>query len=183
MLLHTPLCDFGWQGPDFTLADPYGTRHRRDDLTDPGGLVIAFICNHCPYVQAIIDRLVADARALQEIGVATLAVMPNDYQSVSADSPENMRLFAQRHDIFFPYLIDETQDTARSYGAVCTPDFFGLDSGGRLQYRGRLDDAGMRDASQRRPELVEAMRLVAETGRGPEKQSPSMGCSIKWKQG
>ena len=145
------------------------------------GLLVAFICNHCPYVKAVIDRLVADAAALAEDGVNAVAIMPNDYASHPDDSPQRMREFAKRHRFGFPYLIDETQQVARDWGAVCTPDFFGLNAAGELQYRGRIDDAKMDDAGSRTAELLEAMRLVAATGRGPEAQIASMGCSIKWK--
>ena len=146
------------------------------------GLLLAFICNHCPYVKAVIARLVADAALLAEAGVNTLAVMPNDYHAYPDDRPEMMRAFAARHGFNFPYLLDEEQAAARAFGAVCTPDFFGFNRAGELQYRGRLDDAG-RDAAarDRRAELLDAMRQVAETGRGPAEQAASMGCSIKWK--
>ena len=181
MLLDTPLCDFGWKAPTFTLADPDGNRHSLDGLMGERGLLVAFICNHCPYVKAVIDRLVADAAALAKDGVNTVAIMPNDYASHPDDSPQRMREFAKRHRFGFPYLIDETQQVARDWGAVCTPDFFGLNAAGELQYRGRIDDAKMGDASTRTAELLQAMRLVAATGRGPEAQTASMGCSIKWK--
>ena len=181
MLLDTPLCDFGWKAPAFTLADPDGNRHSLDGLMGERGLLVAFICNHCPYVKAVIDRLITDAAALAKDGVNTVAIMPNDYASHPADSPQRMREFAKRHRFGFPYLIDETQQVARDWGAVCTPDFFGLNAAGELQYRGRIDDAKMNDAGSRTAELLEAMRLVAATGRGPEAQIASMGCSIKWK--
>ena len=181
MLLDTPICDFGWQAPAFSLADFDGNEHSLDSLMGEKGLLIAFICNHCPYVQAIIDRLVADATTLQSEGINVVAIMSNDYCYVPADSPANMRLFAKRHGLSFPYLVDETQAVGKAYGAVCTPDFFGFNAAGQLQYRGRLDDANMGDASDRTPELLNAMRLVAQTGNGPQEQIPSMGCSIKWK--
>ena len=181
MLLDTPICDFGWQAPPFQLADPHGVTHDMADLMGPKGLLIAFICNHCPYVHAVIDRLVADAMSLQESGVNTVAIMPNDYQNYPADSPENMIAFAAQHQFGFPYLIDQDQSVARAYNAICTPDFFGLNAAGTLQYRGRIDDAKMGDASSRSAELLAAMQLVADTGNGPRDQSPSMGCSIKWR--
>ena len=181
MLLDTPLCDFGWKAPTFSLADPDGNRHCLDGLMGERGLLVAFICNHCPYVKAVIDRLIADAAALAKDGVNTVAIMPNDYASHPADSPKRMREFAKRHRFGFPYLIDETQQVARDWGAVCTPDFFGLNAAGELQYRGRIDDAKMGDAGSRTAELRQAMQLVAATGRGPEAQTASMGCSIKWK--
>ena len=181
MLLNTPLCDFGWQAPDFMLPDPDGQMHSLGSFIGENGLLIAFICNHCPYVKAIINRLVDDTAALQQRGVNTVAIMPNDYQNYPEDNPQNMTAFINRHHIPFPYLIDETQQAAKAYGAVCTPDFFGLNKDMKLQYRGRLDDAKLGSADKRQPELLEAMIKVAETGRGPEQQFPSMGCSIKWR--
>ncbi|MEC7438966.1 MAG: thioredoxin family protein [Pseudomonadota bacterium] len=181
MLLDTPLCDFGWKAPTFSLADPDGNRHCLDGLMGERGLLVAFICNHCPYVKAVIDRLITDAAALAKDGVNTVAIMPNDYASHPADSPQRMREFAKRHRFGFPYLIDETQQVARDWGAVCTPDFFGLNAAGELQYRGRIDDVKMGDAGPRTAELLQAMRLVAATGSGPEAQIASMGCSIKWR--
>ena len=181
MLLNTPVCDFGWQAPDFILPDTNNRLHELDSLIGANGLLIAFICNHCPYVKAIIDRLVSDAIALQQRGINTVAIMPNDYHSYPEDSPENMVAFINRHHIPFPYLVDETQQVAKAYAAVCTPDFFGLNSKGKLHYRGRLDDFKMETGDNRQPELLEAMIKVAESGQGPEHQIPSMGCSIKWK--
>ena len=180
MLLNTPTCQVGQQAPAFTLSDPEGNAHSLESLMGEKGLLIAFICNHCPYVQAVIDRFVADAKLLQANEVNVVAVMSNDYRYVPADSPANMTVFAQQHGFTFPYLVDEDQSVGRAYGAVCTPDFFGFNSDGALQYRGRLDDARMGDPTNRKPELLEAMRLVAATGTGPNVQHPSMGCSIKW---
>ena len=181
MLLDTPVCDFGWRAPDFTLKDPSGQSFNMSDNLGERGLLIAFICNHCPYVKAIADRLAEDAKALQADGVNVLAVMSNDYMSYPADSPENMKKFSESHGLTFPYLVDEDQSVAKAYGAVCTPDFFGFSKDGGLQYRGRLDSAAMGDPTDRVPELLNAMRLVAETGQGPKDQTPSMGCSIKWR--
>ena len=181
MLLDTPLCDFGWKAPAFTLADPDGQQHSLDSLMGANGLLVAFICNHCPYVKAVIDRLVADAAALAADGVNTVAIMPNDYTTHPDDSPPRMKEFARQHRFGFPYLIDETQQVARDWGAVCTPDFFGLNAAGELQYRGRIDDAKMGSAETRTAELLDAMRQVAQTGSGPQAQFASMGCSIKWR--
>ncbi|MEM7472621.1 MAG: thioredoxin family protein [Pseudomonadota bacterium] len=182
MALHdTPICDFGWPAPDFSLKTPEGRVVTRDAIMGEKGLLVAFVCNHCPYVIAIADRLAADARALAEFGVNTVAIMSNDYQRYTADAPDKMIGFAAKHGWEFPYIVDETQAVGQAYGAVCTPDFFGFDAQGGLQYRGRLDSAAMGDASMRTPELVNAMRGVAETGKGPEDQTPSMGCSIKWR--
>lgn len=181
MLLDTPVCDFGWQAPAFELADPSGKRFTLAEVMGERGLLIAFICNHCPYVKAIIERLVDDAKTLQAEGIGVAAIMPNDYAAYPADAPELMTAFARQHGFTFPYLIDEDQSVARAYDAVCTPDFFGFDASGGLQYRGRIDDAKMNEATQRTPELLNAMRQVAATNKGPTEQTPSMGCSIKWK--
>ena len=179
MLLDTPICDFGWKAPDFTLKDPHGIAHSMRDHLERG-LLVAFICNHCPYVKAIADRLATDAKKLQENGIGVLAVMSNDYQSHPADAPERMVEFAAAHGFSFPYLVDEDQSVGRQYGAICTPDFFGFNANGGLHYRGRLDDVRMQETTERVPELVNAMLEIAKTGQGPEIQHPSMGCSIKW---
>lgn len=182
MLLHSTPVQMGWRAEPFTLADPDGRRYSLDDLIGERGLLIAFICNHCPYVIATIARFVADAKALTAEGIGVAAINPNDYHSYDADSPPNMKRFAQQHDFDFPYLVDEGQSVARTYDAVCTPDYFGFDASLALAYRGRLDDARMGDASHRVPELYNAMQSIAETGQGPLEQSASMGCSIKWRQ-
>jgi len=182
MLLSTPAVETGWQAQPFTLSDPDGKTYNLKDLYGKNGLLIAFICNHCPYVKAIVDRFVADARVLQSEGINVAAIMPNDYHRVPADNPANMKRFAAEHKFCFPYLIDEDQSVARTYDAVCTPDFFGFDAIGKLQYRGRLDDARMGDAANRTSELLDAMRLITATGKGPEEQHASMGCSIKWRE-
>ncbi|MEH6470829.1 MAG: thioredoxin family protein [Halopseudomonas sp.] len=181
MLLDTPVCDFGWKAPDFTLNNAYGESFSMRDQLGDKGLLIAFICNHCPYVQRIAQRLAADTQLLLDEGINVLAIMSNDYRLVEADSPENMKQFAKDHGFAFPYLVDEGQSVGKQYGAICTPDFFGLNSKGELQYRGRLDDARMGDAANRIPELINAMRMIAATGKGPSNQTPSMGCSIKWR--
>ena len=181
MLLDTPVCDFGRKAPDFTLPDLDGGAVSLAQSYGANGVLVAFICNHCPYVKAIIDRLVADAAVLKAEGINVLAVMPNDFHAYPDDRPEKMQAFAARHGFTFPYLLDEDQAVARAYGAVCTPDFFGFNGAGELQHRGRLDDAKMEDPADRKTELLDAMRLVAETGKGPARQTPSMGCSIKWK--
>ncbi|NIO41549.1 MAG: redoxin domain-containing protein [Burkholderiales bacterium] len=182
MLLSTPKVETGWQAQPFTLCDPDGKSHALKDLYGKNGLLIAFICNHCPYVKAVVDRFVSDSRVLQSEGINVVAIMPNDYQRVPDDSPDNMKRFATQHGFTFPYLIDEDQSVARAYEAVCTPDFFGFDHKGKLQYRGRLDDARMGDSAHRSAELLEAMRLIATTGKGPDEQHASMGCSIKWRE-
>ena len=190
MLLDTPVCDFGWPAPAFELTDAIGTPFTLDDVMGAQGLLIAFICNHCPYVQAVISRLVADAKVLQAEGVGVVAIMPNDYHAYPDDAPQLMMQFAAEHGFSFPYLVDEEQHVARAYGAVCTPDFFGFNSAGGLQYRGRIDSLTMADmggdkpadAKERVPELLNAMRQIAVSGQGPEMQTPSMGCSIKWQE-
>lgn len=182
MLLHTPIVSTGWQALPFTLPDPDGTEHSLVDLQGEKGTLVAFICNHCPYVQAIADRLAADSATLQDEGIAVIAINSNDFELVPADSPPKMTAFAKQHGFAFPYLVDEDQSVAKAYDAVCTPDFFGFNADGQLQYRGRLDDAAMGDASGRTPELLNAMRQIAQTGKGPDMQQASMGCSIKWRQ-
>ncbi len=179
--METPVCDFGWQAVDFDLPGVDGKRHTLQDVRGPKGTLIVFICNHCPYVKAIADRLVDDVKQLQDKGIGAAAIMPNDTENYPADSFENMQAFAQVHGFTFPYLLDETQAVAKAYGAVCTPDFFGFDADLGLQYRGRLDASKKEAAPDARRELLEAMTRVAETGQGPAEQIPSMGCSIKWK--
>jgi peroxiredoxin len=182
MAVHTPICDFGWQAPDFSLPGIDGRTWRLADVRGPKGTLIVFICNHCPYVKAVIDRLVRDAHALMEQGIGVAAISANDPVQYPDDSFENMKRFAEAHGFRFPYLFDETQQVARAYDAVCTPDFFGFDADMGLQYRGRLDSSGKQPAApDARRELFEAMTAVAESGRGPRDQTPSMGCSIKWK--
>lgn len=181
MLLKTPVCDFGWQAPAFDLITPEGARRSRDSVMGQNGMLIAFICNHCPYVIAVIDRLVADISALQDAGIGVACIMSNDYDSYPADAPEKMTAFAEQHRLTVPYLVDTDQTVARSYGAICTPDFFGFDAKGGLQYRGRIDNAGMGDALTRDPEMRNAMLAVARGEGGPEDQTPSMGCSLKWR--
>ncbi|SHH29142.1 thioredoxin family protein [Ferrimonas marina] len=181
MRLDTPLCNFGWPAPDFSLKDPTGQSFRFSEQLGEHGLLLMFICNHCPYVKAIIERLAQDCRTLMAEGIRVLAVMPNDYQRYPADAPAKMEEFAREHDLPFPYLVDQDQSVARAFEAVCTPDFFGFNGEGRLQYRGRLDDARLGDPAGRTPELVNAMRQIAQTGQGPLQQHPSLGCSIKWR--
>ena len=154
MLLDTPVCDFGWKAPDFTLKDPDGNSFTMSAYLGEKGLLIAFICNHCPYVQGIGDRLAADARTLQDEGINVLSVMSNDYRRVPGDSPPKMKHFAERFGFSFPYLVDEDQAVGKAYGAVCTPDFFGLNAKGELQYRGRLDSAGMNAACKSHARIV-----------------------------
>ncbi len=181
MATQTPVCDFGWKAPAFALPDLDGRIVTLDDARGPRGLLVAFICNHCPYVKAVIDHLVADARVLQAAGIGVVGIMANDYDAYPDDHPERMRAFARAHALPFPYLLDADQAVARAYDAVCTPDFFGFDAGLGLQYRGRLDSSGRMPQPDARRELVDAMLQVAATGHGPREQVPSMGCSIKWR--
>jgi len=173
----------GDTAPDFALPGTDGRTWRYADTAGPNGLVVMFICNHCPYVKAVVDRIVRDAKALRTLGVGAVAISSNDVVTYPEDSFENMKAFARRHGFDFPYLYDESQDVARAYGAVCTPDFFGFDRDRLLQYRGRLDASGRNPAApEAKRELAEAMKQVAETGRAPDEQTASIGCSIKWKR-
>ena len=177
-----PICDFGLEAPEFELPATDGRSYRLADLKGREGTVIVFMCNHCPYVKSVIDRLIRDAKELNALGVATIAISSNDAAHYPADSFENMKRWAEEKAFPFKYLYDESQDVARRYGAVCTPDFFGYDRHLRLQYRGRLDASRKEAAApDARRDLFEAMREVARTGHGPKDQIPSMGCSIKWK--
>jgi len=180
--LETPVCDFDLPAIDFSLPGTDGKIWTLDDCRGENGLLIMFICNHCPYVKAILDRLVRDTNELKQMGINTVAIMSNDVADYEEDSFDNMKKVAEDNEFSFPYLFDETQQTAQAYGAVCTPDFFGYNKDLQLQYRGRLDasrkEAAATDA---RRDLFEAMKQVAETGRGPQQQIPSMGCSIKWR--
>lgn len=181
--LQTPVCDFGQPAPDFSLPGVDGRTWSRDQCMGEKGLLVMFICNHCPYVKAIRDRLVRDAGELREHGINCVAIMSNDPAEYEEDSFENMRKVAQEYDFPFPYLLDESQEVARAYGAVCTPDFFGYNAALELQYRGRLDESRKEAADPGvRRDLFEAMKQVAETGHGPREQIPSMGCSIKWRE-
>ena len=177
-----PICAFGWKASDFSLKGIDGKTWTLLDIRGRNGTLIMFICNHCPYVKAAVDRIVRDAKELEALGIRSAAICSNDAVQYPEDSFENMKAFADAHGFRFPYLHDETQEVARAYGAVCTPDFFGFNANLELQYRGRLD-AGRRDPPPlgARRELYEAMEQVAETGHGPREQFPSMGCSIKWK--
>lgn len=176
------VCDFGWKAVDFDLTGIDGRRYRLADVRGTKGTLVMFICNHCPFVKAAIGRIVADVSALKAHGIGAIAIMPNDTVAYPADSFENMKAFAARHAFTFPYVIDETQETARAYGAVATPEFFGFDAALALQYHGRLDEGRTeppRPGAER--ELLAAMRRIAETGEGPREQVPSIGCSIKWR--
>lgn len=180
--LETPVCDFGKAAIDFTLPGVDGKTWSLKECAGPNGLLVMFICNHCPYVKSIRERIVRDTRELKAMGVNTVAIMSNDPALYEEDSFENMKKVSDEFGFSFPYLIDETQDVAKAYGAVCTPDFFGYNQDLTLQYRGRLDASRKQTAADdARRDLFLAMKEVAETGNGPAEQIPSMGCSIKWK--
>jgi peroxiredoxin len=178
----SPLCEFGWKAPEFRLPATDGRTYALADVRGSQGTLVMFICNHCPYVQAVIDRIVRDARELASLGIGAVAISSNDAETYPEDSFANMKAVAAAHAFPFPYLYDESQDVARAYRPVCTPDFFGFNADLELQYRGRLDASGRAPApATARRELFEAMKLVAATGAGPREQLPSIGCSIKWK--
>ena len=182
MAVTPPVCDFGLKAPGFVLSGTDGKNWSLDDIRGPKGTLIMFICNHCPYVLAIMDRLLRDAAALQAAGIGVAAISANDADAYPDDSFINMLRMSREKHFSFPYLYDETQEVARAYGAACTPDFFGFNAQDELQYRGRLDASGRNPGpTDARRELFEAMMLVAETGQGPREQVASMGCSIKWK--
>ncbi len=177
----TPVCDFGRPAPDFRLKGVDGKTWTLNEVRGKNGLLVMFICNHCPYVKAVRDRLIRDARALKDHGINSVAIMSNDPTDYVEDSFDNMKTVAQELKFPFPYLYDESQGVAKAYGAVCTPDFFGYNKDLELQYRGRLDESRKEPVPKARRDLFEAMKQMAQTGQGPKDQIPSMGCSIKWK--
>ncbi len=176
-----PVCDFGWKAPDFSLPGTDGKTYSLQDVAGEKGTLIMFICNHCPYVKAIMCRVVEEANNLAGEGIGIAAICANDAVSYPDDSFDNMKRFAQANSFPFPYLHDESQAVARAWDAVCTPDFFGFNADLELQYRGRLDASKTTLVPDARRELYEAMVQIAQTGSGPADQTPSMGCSIKWK--
>jgi len=179
--LQTPVCDFDLPAIDFSLPGVDGNTWSMADCAGENGLLVMFICNHCPYVKSIRERIVRDTRELKALGVNTVAIMSNDPSQYDEDSFENMKKISDELGFSFPYLLDETQQVAKEYGAVCTPDFFGYNADLKLQYRGRLDESRKETAPETaRRDLFEGMKQVAETGKGPDEQVPSMGCSIKW---
>jgi peroxiredoxin len=181
MAAQSPICDFGWKAVDFSLPGTDGRTWSLADVRGPNGTLVMFICNHCPYVKAVLDRIVRDVGDLKEHGIGAIAINANDPTTYPDDSFANMKRIAEAKQLPFPYVFDESQDVARAYGAVCTPDFFGYNADLELQYRGRLDASKTTPVPGAIRELYEAMAQIAETGRGPEQQIPSMGCSIKWK--
>jgi len=179
--LQPPVCEFGKPIVDFNLPGVDGRNWSMADCMGERGLLVMFICNHCPYVKAILDRLVRDTAELKELGINSVAIMSNDPSQYPEDSFENMQAVARDMNFSFPYLVDATQEVAKSFGAVCTPDFFGYNGAGELQYRGRLDESRKQAADPDvRRDLFEGMKEVAETQKGPAEQFASMGCSIKW---
>ena len=180
--METPVCDFGWKALDFSLPGVDGKTYSLSDVSGPNGLLVMFICNHCPYVKSVIHRIVRDVNDLAALGIGSVAIMSNDPAEYPEDSFDNMRQIAKDLNFPMPYLLDETQAVAKAYGAVCTPDFFGFDRNLGLQYRGRLDESRKETAPEGvRRDLFESMKQVAETQHGPAEQIPSMGCSIKWR--
>jgi peroxiredoxin len=180
--METPVCDFGWKAADFALPGVDGKTYGLGDVAGPNGLLVMFICNHCPYVKAVIHRIARDVRDLKTLGIGAVAIMSNDPAEYPEDSFDNMQRLARDLNFPMPYVLDESQAIAKAYGAVCTPDFFGFNRDLELQYRGRLDESRKETAPEgARRDLYEAMRQVAETQRGPADQIPSMGCSIKWR--
>ncbi len=179
--LETPVCDFNAPAIDFSLPDVDGRLWTLAQCSGEKGLLIMFICNHCPYVKAILERLVRDTTELKTLGLNSVAIMSNDPTQYLEDSPEQMKKIAQDYNFSFPYLLDSSQQIAQQYGAVCTPDFFGYNAQLKLQYRGRLDASHKATAAENiKRDLFTAMKQISETGKGPSEQIPSMGCSIKW---
>jgi peroxiredoxin len=178
--IHPPVCDFGWSAPDFNLVNVDGRSLSRDQVMGEKGLLVMFICNHCPYVKAILPRLLADCRELNSLGINSVAIMSNDPTVYPEDGFEHMKKIAADMDFPFAYLLDPSQQVAKAFGAVCTPDFFGFNSRGQLQYRGRFDESRKETASRSSRDLFHGMRRIAETGTGPAEQIASIGCSIKW---
>ncbi len=181
--LTTPVCEFGLKAPEFNLLGVDNNFWSLKDCMGEKGLLVMFISNHCPYVKAVQNRLIRDTNELKALGINCVAIMPNDTIEYPEDAFENMQLVSENNNYSFPYLLDDTQDIARAFGAICTPDFFGYNNHYELQYRGRLDATGRNtEITDTHRELFEAMKLVAETGNGPTDQTPSIGCSIKWKK-
>ncbi len=181
VLTKTPICNFGEKANTFKLKGTDGKIHKLEDHLGKNGLLVMFICNHCPYVKAVIENIVDDCKNLEKEGLKSIAIMSNDTKDYPEDSFENMISFAKKYEFMFPYLIDETQEVAKKYGAVCTPDFFGYNNKLELQYRGRIKELkDLKPVGNSESDLLKAMRLVIKTGKGPKEQIPSMGCNIKW---
>ncbi len=176
------VCNFGWKAVDFDLPGVDGKRYKLADVRGPNGVLVMFLCNHCPYVKAVLDRIVRDCRDLAGHGIGSIAIMSNDPAEYAEDSFDNMKRVARERGFPFPYVFDETQEVARAYDAQCTPDFFGFNAKLELQYRGRLDVSRTSPVPNARRDLYEAMVQVARTGQGPKDQIASIGCSIKWRK-
>lgn len=182
MAATTPVCNFGWKAPRFRLRSTTGKTVSFIDIAGSKGTLVMFLCNHCPYVLGALDRIIRDARELQKLGIGVAAICSNDAEAYPADSFDRMKELAEAHRFPFLYLHDESQSVARAWGAVCTPDFFGFNAAGELQYRGHLDEYGRNTPPPgARRVLFEAMKQISETGEGPRDQVPSVGCSIKWR--
>ena len=177
----TPICQFGTKAIPFSLKGIDETTYNLDQIKGQNGTLVMFICNHCPYVKGVIDRLVSDVIDLKKKSIGCVAIMSNDTKKYPEDSFENMKEFSKKNNFVFPYLFDSSQEIAKAYGAVCTPDFFGYNNNLELQYRGRLDNVGISNEELKEKELLNAMHQIVETGKGPKIQIASMGCSIKWK--
>ena len=181
MPLKTPICDFGQAAKSFELKSTNNEIIKLNDVKGINGTLVMFICNHCPYVKAVIKDIVKDCKNLKELGITAVAICSNDVINYPEDSFENMIEFSKKHKFNFPYLFDETQNVAKSYDAVCTPDFFGYNNNLKLQYRGRIRElANLKPVRTGDSDLFIAMKQIAETSKGPETQIPSAGCSIKW---
>ena len=181
VLTKTPICNFGEKAKDFNLKSIENKQISLKNVRGENGTLVMFICNHCPYVKAIIKDVVQDVKYLETLGIKSTAIMSNDVKNYPEDSFENMISFSKLHGFSFPYIIDETQNVAKEYGAVCTPDFFGYNKNLELQYRGRIRELkDLKPTKEGESDLKTAMKLVAETGKGPKNQIPSMGCNIKW---
>ena len=180
-LTKTPICNFGEEAKDFKLVSTENKKVSLDDIKGKNGILIMFICNHCPYVKAVINDIVEDTKYLESLEIKSTAIMSNDVKNYPEDSFDNMIAFSKSNNFSFPYLFDETQDVAKNYGAVCTPDFFGYNKNLELQYRGRIRELkNLKPVREGDSDLKIAMKLIAETGNGPKNQIPSMGCNIKW---
>ena len=180
-LTETPICNFGEKAQDFNLLSTENKKISLNEVVGEKGLLIMFICNHCPYVKAVIKDIVKDVQYLETLGIKSIAIMSNDVKNYPDDSFENMIAFSKLHGFTFPYVIDDTQETAKKYGAVCTPDFFGFNKNIELQYRGRIRELkNLKPVRKGDSDLLIAMKQISETGKGPKSQIPSMGCNIKW---
>ena len=180
-LTKTPICNFGEEAKDFKLISTENKKVSLGDIKGKNGILIMFICNHCPYVKAVINDIVEDAKYLESLEIKSAAIMSNDVKNYPEDSFDNMIAFSKSNNFSFPYLFDETQDVAKNYGAVCTPDFFGYNKNLELQYRGRIRELkNLKAIREEDSDLRMAMKQIAKSGKGPNKQIPSMGCNIKW---